>query len=130
MSEQDQKRIARAVAEWKPQYRTERKRVRQWLCDGLDANYDYTSAEGPSLPKERVEQIVLWLRTMAEDPTAYLASDYGGWPRIWKPVLAVGMADNWPYWRPRPTVMLDGALGPEWQDWTGLTGCERWERKQ
>ncbi len=52
------------------------------------------------------------------------ASDYGGWPRIWQEVLGVGMASAWPYWRPRPVVLVSGTFGVEWFDWTSLTGVK------
>lgn len=53
-----------------------------------------------------------------------LASNYGGWPRIWQRVISVGMASKWPYWRPRPTVVVMGVLGAEWIDWLSLTGAK------
>ena len=52
------------------------------------------------------------------------ASDYGGWPRIWKKVISVGMASIWPYWEPRPTVLVSGTLGMEYIDWMSLTGAK------
>jgi len=52
------------------------------------------------------------------------ASDYGGWPRIWQEVIGVGMASAWPYWTPRPVVIVRGAIGVEWIDWMSLTGAK------
>jgi len=52
------------------------------------------------------------------------ASNDGGWPRIWHRVVGVGMASAWPYWQPRPTVLIEGSLGTEWVDWTSLTGAK------
>jgi len=51
------------------------------------------------------------------------ASDYGGIPRIWKEVIGIGMASAWPYWEPRPTVIVNISLGVEYIDWTNLTGA-------
>lgn len=59
-----------------------------------------------------------------------VASNYVGWPRIWDRVIGVGMASAWPYWKPRPTVLLQGALGVEWVDWTSLTGAEIRDTKE
>lgn len=56
--------------------------------------------------------------------TAVWASSYSGWPRIWHRVVGVGMASAWPYWRPRPTVLVTGPLGIEWIDWLSLTGAK------
>jgi hypothetical protein len=52
------------------------------------------------------------------------ASNYGGWPRIWQEVVGVGMLSQWPYWKPRPCVQVNGTLGYEWFDWMSLTGAE------
>jgi hypothetical protein len=50
------------------------------------------------------------------------ASDYGGVPRIWKEVVGVGMASIWPYWKPRPTIIVDSLIGSvEYIDWTDIT---------
>jgi len=73
--------------------------------------------------RKRVEQQKAFLR-ICEDGDAN-ASNYGGWPRIWHKVLKVGMASCWPYWEPRPTVLVNGTLGPEYIDWMSLTGAER-----
>ena len=51
-------------------------------------------------------------------------SNYGGWPRIWHRVVGVGMGSAWPYWKPRPVVLMEGTLGTEWVDWTSLTGAK------
>lgn len=51
-------------------------------------------------------------------------SNYGGWPRIWHDVIGFGMASCWPYWTPRPTVVMETCLGCEWVDWDSLTGAQ------
>lgn len=75
--------------------------------------------------KQEIERFKEYLRTCEQWATteAY-ASSYGGWPRIWHRVVGVGMASAWPYWKPRPTVLVHGTLGIEWLDWTSLTGAE------
>jgi len=75
--------------------------------------------------QQRVQQKMDYLRLCEQhaDKEVY-ASNYGGWPRIWKRVIGVGMASKWPYWTPRPTVIVNGTLGTEWYDWASLTGAE------
>jgi len=62
------------------------------------------------------------LRALAANPAGYEATTDGGWPRVgWHPVIAVGMYDGWPYWKPTPSVMLAGVLGPEWHSFCSIT---------
>lgn len=35
----------------------------------------------------------------------------------WGLVLAVGMYDGWPWWKPYPHVLRRGPLGGEWRPW-------------
>jgi len=96
---------------------------------GIDWNYPFDDPEHwaclccneEGKAHER-EKIVGYLRT-CEKPGA-VASNYGGWPRIWHRVFKVCMASHWPYWTPRPTVIVEGPLGLKWVDWRSLTGAE------
>lgn len=29
-------------------------------------------------------------------------------------IIAIAMYDGWPYWTPRPAILFDGPIGPEW----------------
>ena len=50
------------------------------------------------------------------------ATTDGGVPRVgWGEVLAVGMYDGWPYWRPMPSVLIAGQFGGEWSSWMAVT---------
>jgi hypothetical protein len=96
--------------------------------DGIDWAYPFDDPEhtacmccGDAGKREYIEKCKEWLRQL-ELGEAKAASDYGGWPRLYKPVLWVGMASCWPYWKPRPTVIVSGTLGPEYIDWRSLTG--------
>lgn len=42
-------------------------------------------------------------------------------------VYAVRMYDGWPYWKPTPAVLREGALGPEWDFFNsyGFRGVRR-----
>jgi len=72
---------------------------------------------------KRIEEQKQYLKTCETNEPGTYASDYGGWPRIWQKVLRVGMVSAWPYWEPRPCVLVDGTLGAHWIDWMSLTGA-------
>ncbi|TXH49471.1 MAG: hypothetical protein E6Q97_22655 [Desulfurellales bacterium] len=75
---------------------------------------------------KRIEQLKEYLRICEQfNDKETFASNYGGWPRIWSRVIGVGMASAWPYWKPRPTVLVhSNVVGVEWYDWHSLTGAE------
>lgn len=74
-------------------------------------------------PQERAARQVELLKK-CEGENVY-ATDYGGWPRCgWGRVLAVGMVSQWPYWEPRPCVLVNRTLGAVWIDWASLTDVE------
>lgn len=53
----------------------------------------------------------------------WMATTDGGWPRMcWGKVLAVGMYDGWPYWRPVPSVMIASIYGGGWHTFDQITG--------
>lgn len=66
-----------------------------------------------------------WLHMVEEalaSKTKVLASTYGGVPRIYHRVLMVCMASCWPFWEPRPTLIVESSIGGiEWYDWRSLT---------
>lgn len=78
----------------------------------------------PDGKAEYIKRQQEYLRLCENNIESALASDYGGWPRIWKKVLGVGMVSRWPYWSPRPCVLVAGTYGSEWIDWNSLTGAE------
>jgi len=54
------------------------------------------------------------------------ATTDGGWPRCgWGEVVAVGMYDGWPYWRPVPSVAIMGTYGVEWSAFSNITGIRK-----
>lgn len=65
------------------------------------------------------------LQEMAAHPERFRVSNYGGWPRIWQPLIRVCLYDGWPYWTPVPSLLVAGPLGPEWMLMDSLTGVER-----
>ena len=105
------------------------------LLGPVDWTFDFWKQFGglyPSTPEAKRREIcaerVEWLRTIEfalQGRHIIMASDYGGWPRIWQPVWSVGMYDGWPYWKPVPSVQLGGPYGGEWCAFTSLTGILR-----
>lgn len=50
------------------------------------------------------------------------ATTDGGWPRCgWGKVIAVGMYDGWPHWKPTPSVLICSPLGSSWHPWYSVT---------
>lgn len=100
--------------------------------DHIDWDYPFddpkhTSCMGADDARKRewVEQQKEYLRVCERfEGRNVWASTYGGWPRIWVRVAGVGMVSKWPYWTPRPSVLLEGTLGYAWADWASLTGAE------
>lgn len=33
---------------------------------------------------------------------------------FWHPLLAIGMYDGWPFWKPTPALLVRGPLGGQW----------------
>lgn len=101
----------------------------------IDWNYPFDDPEHTSCMrcsdkggKENIEKKVQWLKELDKAIEAGVvchASNYGGWPRIYRRVRYIGMASCWPYWKPRPTVFVDSPLGGiEHYDWNSLTGIK------
>ena len=42
----------------------------------------------------------------------------------WHDLLAVGMYDGWPYWKPTPALCIAGPLGPAWDFYYELEAIE------
>lgn len=95
----------------------------------VDWDYDFNShgraGHNPEMIPHEVEQ----LRTLAdgiERGERWEATTDGGWPRVgWGDVLQVGMYDGWPYWRPVPSVLKMGPLGPEWHSFLSISEIRR-----
>lgn len=111
---------------------TERRRVNTMHTDAFDWSYPFNDpkhTEGwcctDERKAERLRVQVDRLKEIEHHGNQAVASTYGGWPRIWLPVVGFGMASAWPYWTPRPTVLLEGPLGVEWADWLSLTGVKK-----
>lgn len=66
------------------------------------------------------------LRQIEIDSTTYQVVSAHGFS--WQKVLAVGMYDGWPYWKPTPAYMILGPLGSgEWQFFYDLRQVMKFE---
>ena len=103
-----------------------------WHTDYIDWNYPFHHPENSSHfctneqgKKERIDQQISYLKQIEaalKDGKEVRSSTYGGWPRIYSEVLKIGMCSCWPFWKPRPTVLVYSTLGSETQDWNSITG--------
>lgn len=108
----------------------ETKRVGE-LLGPIDWSYDFrshfnnhctTDERRDECCKESVEK----LRQLAENPDQWQATTYGGWPRCgWGDIVAVGMYDGWPYWKPTPSVAIGGPFGAEWSSFSNVTSIRK-----
>lgn len=107
-------------------YRTVTERVGE-LLGPVDWSYGFrthfdgycTDAAGRDvICKQHVDR----LRKIVENKDDYEVTTYGGWPRCgWGIVIAVGMYDGWPYWKPVPSVLFRSTIGSEWTGFANIT---------
>jgi hypothetical protein len=104
------------------QYRTVTERVGE-LLGPIDWSYDFHQHDCGN--PVRVDECVEKLRTLEAgiaNGEQWQATTDGGWPRVgWGRVRAVGMYDGWPFWRPTPSVDIDGVFGGEWHYFGAVT---------
>lgn len=113
-------------------YETRRERIGERVGD-VDWSYDFRQhfdnlCANDERRNEQCDQKKGWLRKMEiahKEGREILATNYGGWPRCGlHRVIDVGMYDGWPYWKPVPSVMVEGTLGPEWYSFCSITDIE------
>jgi len=112
-----------------PLTRTRVERMEEWLGPDIEG-YDFAADFGALYPKpeQSCERAVRLLRECQAGVCKVEATDDGGSPRCgWGTVTAVGMAAKWPYWRPRPTVVVCGWRGSRWLDYASITDVRRVE---
>ena len=99
------------------------------LLGPVEWEYDFMSHfDGYGGPPEQrqkyCDEQIAKLRNLA-DGGEWMATTDGGWPRCgWGKVVAVGMYDGWPYWRPVPSVAIAGTLGTEWHSFSSVTDIQ------
>lgn len=100
------------------------------LLGPIDWTYDFLSHYGSMCAsedgkREQRDRDLVRLRKMEESCKVggdVEATTYGGWPRCgWGRVLAVGMYDGWPYWKPVPSVLINGWMGASWHSFDSVT---------
>lgn len=94
----------------------------------IDWTYDFNqhawSEHRGGINPDIIPKMVEMLRSI--ETGNWLATTDGGSPKFgWKQVLRVGMYDGWPHWKPTPSFMLAGTLGPEWHPFYSLSGIEK-----
>lgn len=110
--------------------KTSVERVNTMHTDSIDWEYPFAAiweesscrcySSDPEVKKNQqsrdISLVIERLKTLEANPGRCLAgsSEYGN------KVLCVGMASAWPYWRPRPTVLVSTHMGTEWIDWMSL----------
>ena len=71
-------------------------------------DWSHPDIEASGVPVETLKQV-------EAKPEEWRATNDGGWPRVgWGQVVALRMYDGWPYWTPKPAVLVCGTLGSEW----------------
>jgi hypothetical protein len=94
------------------------------LLGPIDWSYDFESHSwnngGCTNPK-RIEQAVkdLWEIECALKAKKTVFVRMFGWSYK---VLAIGMYDGWPYWRPVPSIGTRTTLGIEWHSFDSIGG--------
>lgn len=92
-----------------------------WSYNFLSHFDGYCGKDKDQYCKDHVDN----LRQLA-DGGEWEATTDGGWPRCgWGKVVAVGMYDGWPYWRPVPSVAIYGTFGVEWSPFSSVTSIRK-----
>jgi hypothetical protein len=92
------------------------------LLGPFDPKFDWSTLQVSASSIEKSKETIRLL----ESGGKFQVTTDGGWPRIgWHEVIAFGMYDGWPFWRPVPFVCVSGPLGAEWYSVHSITGIER-----
>jgi hypothetical protein len=99
------------------------------LLGPVDWSYDFRQHFGGT-SDARIDELcaeaVATLRLLADHPDDYEVTTDGGWPSCgWGRIVAVGMYDGWPYWRPVPSVCISGTFGGEWSAFSNITSIKK-----
>ena len=92
-----------------------------WEYDFAATGWDQGGSGNPDLIEGKTRQL-RELEAGLERGESWEATTDGGVPRVgWGRVLAVGMYDGWPYWKPTPSVLISGPFGGEWSSWWSVS---------
>jgi hypothetical protein len=91
-----------------------------WNYDFHQHAWDHKAGRGGINPETVTRGVNLLLQLT--DGRRWQATTDGGIPRCgYGAVLEVGMYDGWPYWKPVPSVLINGFLGASWHPCWALT---------
>ncbi len=102
------------------------------LLGPIDWDYDFLShfkhnSAQPETQQRWCEGSKAILHQIEANPTDWMvevAHSHSEWP-----VLAVGMYDGWPYWKPTPAVLTGSPLGHEWRFFYDLVSARPLQAK-
>ena len=92
----------------------------------MDWSYPFTveeltrqSCNSDDWNQERFEKVMQWVKQCDQwrDEDVWATNGQTHFK-----VIGCCIASGWPYWKPRPTIIINGPLGPEFIDWTSLNG--------
>ena len=89
-----------------------------WAYDFSAHDWDHGGGTNPI----SIRDAVMKLKFLEYHVGKWQATVDGGMPRCGcGDVIAVGMYDGWPYWRPVPSFQISTQLGPEWHSFCMLS---------
>jgi len=103
------------------------------LLGPIDWSYDFSSyfdgycvsdAAKRDMLFELVESLWHLERASLKSQRLEVLTGFGG--DYWHELLAIGMYDGWPWWKPVPSICVYRVLGPEWHQ---LPRISAWRAK-
>lgn len=97
------------------------------LLGPIDWNYDFLQhfqnySASPEYQRDSCEKCKQLLRLIEQEPMKWKVDLSHS--VVARQVLAVGMYDGWPFWKPTPALLTDGTLGSEWHFFYDLRGAK------
>lgn len=106
---------------------TRTERVGEWVAEEIDWSHHELNERPTSMPDNGLwEEYVEQLREleMAFKSGKECFVDIGTMTS--RRVVKVGMYDGWPYWRPHPTILREGPMGPNRPERSDYTQIRSW----
>jgi len=75
-----------------------------WAYDFAQHDWDHGGSMNPKYLQEKVAML-----RQLDNGGEWEATNGTGWPKIgWGRVSSIGMYDGWPYWKPVPSIYIEG----------------------